>query len=146
MKAVKIGVVVSDFNDNITAVLKKGCLEELLRQGVLEQDITAIHVPGAVEIPFVLQRLAKTKRYDALIALGAVIRGETTHYDYVCEQVSQGCGRVMLDYDIPVVFGVLTTENQAQAVDRIGGRQGHKGIESAQVALHMIKVGQEVLH
>ena len=144
MKSIQIGIVVSDFNVNITKALEEGCVAELLRQGLDAKNVKVIHVPGAVEIPFVLQRFAKTKKYDALIALGAVVRGETTHYDYVCEQVSQGCGRVMLDYDIPVVFGVLTTENDAQAVDRIGGRHGHKGVEAAETALHMIKISKEI--
>lgn len=144
MKKLSVGIVVSDFNQEITNELKKGCLEELARQGIAEDQIAVFHVPGAIEIPFVLQRLAKTQKYAALIALGAVIRGETTHYDYVCEQVSQGCARIMLDYDLPVVFGILTTENDEQAIDRIGGRHGHKGIEAAQVALQMIAVGQSI--
>jgi 6,7-dimethyl-8-ribityllumazine synthase len=97
-------------------------------------------VPGAVEIPFAVQRLAQLNRYDAIIALGAVIRGETTHYDYVCEQVSQGCQRVMLDFDCPVIFGVLTTENEAQALDRVGGNHGHKGKDALDCALQMIAI------
>lgn len=144
MKVIHIGIVVSDFNDNVTHALEEGCIQELHKQGVAATNIRVIHVPGAVEIPFILQRLAKTEKYDALIALGAVVRGETTHYDYVCNQVSEGCARVMLDYDLPVVFGVLTTENDAQAFDRIGGAHGHKGVESAQVAMHMIQLADSI--
>jgi 6,7-dimethyl-8-ribityllumazine synthase len=135
-----IGIVVSQFNTEFTKKLLDGCQEHLIAQGILPQQIRVVSVPGAVEIPFVLQRLAKQKKYHALIALGAVIRGETSHYDYVCEQISQGCQRVMLDHDIPVIFGVLTTENDQQALARTGGGHSHNGIEAAKAALTMIEV------
>jgi len=139
-----IGIVVSRFNEKITHALQVGCVETLIQKGIPADQIKVIDVPGAVEIPFILQRMAKTKKYAALIALGAVVRGETSHYDYVCEQVSQGCQRVMLDYDLPVAFGILTTDNDEQALDRIGGRHGHKGAEAAEVALEIIATSKSI--
>ena len=135
-----IGIVVSEFNAEFTSKLEEGCASHLTAQGIPSEQITIIHVPGVVEIPFVLQRLAKQKKFHALIALGAVIRGETSHYDYVCEQVSQGCQRVMLDHDLPVIFGILTTENDEQAFARTGGGHSHNGVEAAKSALKMIEV------
>ncbi len=137
-----IAIVVSEFNHEITTELMNGCQQTLLKQGVPANQIHIIKVPGAIEIPLILQKLAQTKKYNALIALGAVIRGETTHYDYVCDQVSQGCQRVMLDHDIPVIFGILTTENDEQAFARIGGHHGHKGVDAAEAALRMIQIIQ----
>lgn len=131
-----IAVVVSCFNEEITSRLEAGCLEELNKYLCTEQ-ITLVRVPGAVEIPLVLQQLAE-REFDALIALGAIIRGETTHYDYVCQQVSHGCQKVMLNENIPVIFGVLTTEDEAQASARVGGAHGHKGKDAAIAALQMI--------
>ncbi|KTD37449.1 riboflavin synthase beta chain (6,7-dimethyl-8-ribityllumazine synthase) [Legionella moravica] len=139
-----IAVVVSTFNDAITSALKTGALERLAELGFKETDITLVEVPGAVEIPFVAQILAKNKQVDVVIALGAVIRGETSHYDYVCDQVSQGCQRVMLDHDIPVVFGVLTTENEEQAWERLGGHHGHKGRDAADCAVEMYLISQQL--
>lgn len=139
-----IAVVVSTFNEKITSALKNGALERLAELGFKSNDITLIEVPGAVEIPFVANLLAKQKMVDVIIALGAVIRGETSHYDYVCDQVSQGCQRVMLDHNIPVIFGVLTTENEAQAEDRIGGKHGHKGKDSVDCAVMMHSVALQL--
>ena len=113
-------------------------------QGFAEDDITIVHVPGAVEIPIAAQRLAQVGIYDAIVALGAVIRGETSHYDYVCEQVSQGCQHVALQNDIPVIFGVLTTENEAQAKDRIGGAHGNKGADAAMAAVETVSVLRQI--
>ena len=140
----KIGIVVSEFNAFVTSQLESGCMDFLISQGVSKDNITLIKVPGAVEIPLVLQLLAKAGDYAALIALGAVIQGETSHYDYVCDQVNQGCLRVMLDYSIPVIFGVLTTENDAQALDRTGGVHGHKGKDAAETALAMISIISQI--
>ncbi len=137
MKA-NIAIVVSRFNTPITSRLLAGAKARLLQKGVDEKAITIIEVPGAVEIPLIAQKLAKKGGVDAIIALGAVIRGETSHYDYVCEQVSQGCQTVSLKYDIPVIFGILTTENKAQALARVGGDHGHKGRDAADAALEMI--------
>ena len=135
-----IAIVVSQFNHEITHKLQQGAIERLLECGFKTQDITVVDVPGAVEIPFLAQQLAKKNHYAAIIALGAVIRGETSHYDYVCEQVSNGCQRVALDYNVPVIFGVLTTDNDEQAWDRLGGKHGHKGLEAADCAIAMYKI------
>ncbi|CAM2785944.1 6,7-dimethyl-8-ribityllumazine synthase [Legionella worsleiensis] len=139
-----IAVVVSTFNEAITTAMKQGTLDRLAELGFKPNDITLVEVPGAVEIPLVAQLLAKTRQVHAIIALGAVIRGETTHYDYVCEQVSQGCQSVMLDYEIPVIFGVLTTENEEQAWDRLGGTHGHKGRDAADCAVEMYLLSQQL--
>lgn len=137
-QSVKMAVVVSTFNHTVTDRMCEGTLFRLEERGVGSEHVDVFRVPGAVEIPLLAQQLAKLNRYNAIIALGAVIRGETSHYDYVCEQVSQGCQRVSLDYELPVIFGVLTTENAEQAWDRLGGQHGHKGYDAADCALHMI--------
>lgn len=134
----QIAIVVSEFNVNITQRLLEGALERL--RELSEKEAFVAWVPGAVEIPLLAQHLAKTKRYDAIVALGAVIRGETTHYDYVCQQVSDGCQRVSLDHHIPVIFGVLTTENEQQALERVGGKHGHKGRDAMDAAFQMINL------
>ena len=135
-----IAIVVSRFNRTVTERLSHGALEHLKQQGFSSEEITLVEVPGAVEIPIVAQRLARKGKYHAIITLGAVIRGETSHYDYVCTQVSQGCQQVSLHYDLPVIFGVLTTENRAQALDRVGGQHGHKGVEAVDAAIEMVTV------
>ncbi len=132
-----IAVVTSRFNEAITQALQEGALSQLKARGIRDEDITCIEVPGAVEIPLVAQVLAEKKHYQVIITLGAVIRGETSHYDYVCQMVSHGCQQVALKHQIPVIFGVLTTENEAQAWDRLGGAMGHKGKEVADCALAM---------
>jgi 6,7-dimethyl-8-ribityllumazine synthase len=132
-----VAIVVSEFNHIVTNALKEGAVARLLELGIKDSDITVVTVPGAVEIPLVAQLLAQKKEVEAIIALGAVIRGETSHYDYVCDQVSQGCQRVMLDHNIPVIFGVLTTDNDEQALARVGGNHGHKGRDSADCAIIM---------
>ncbi|MDP3269284.1 MAG: 6,7-dimethyl-8-ribityllumazine synthase [Legionella sp.] len=139
-----IALVVSTFNQPITKALKDGTLQRLAELGFKSEDITLIEVPGAVEIPLVAKWVAKKKQADVIIALGAVVRGETTHYDYVCDQVSQGCQRVMLDHDLPVIFGILTTENEDQAWDRLGGNHGHKGRDAADCAVLMYSIKQQI--
>ncbi|CZG08938.1 TPA: 6,7-dimethyl-8-ribityllumazine synthase [Legionella pneumophila subsp. pneumophila] len=139
-----IALVVSTFNERITSALKKGALDRLTELGFKSEDITLVEVPGAVEIPFVAQLLAKKQKVEVIVALGAVIRGETSHYDYVCDQVSQGCQRVMLDYNIPVIFGVLTTENDEQALARVGGTHGHKGRDAIDCAVSMRSIKQQL--
>lgn len=141
----KIGIVVSEFNASITDALLAGAKETLLASNISEADIQVVYVPGAVEIPFAAQLMAKSGKFSAIICLGAVIRGDTSHYDYVCQQVSYGCQRVMLDHDVPVIFGVLTTENEAQALERVGGTEGHKGKDAAQTALHMVKLHKKLI-
>lgn len=132
-----VAVIVSTFNQPITEALKAGALERLQELDFKPDHINLIEVPGAVEIPLVANLLAMRGQVQAIIALGAVIRGETTHYDYVCSQVSEGCQRVMLDHNIPVIFGILTTENEAQAWDRVGGSHGHKGKDAVDCAVIM---------
>lgn len=139
-----IAVVVSTFNQAITTSLKDGTLQRLHELGFPSKDLTVVEVPGAVEIPFVANIIAKKNQVQAIIVLGAVIRGETSHYDYVCEQVSQGCQRVMLDHDVPVIFGILTTENEQQAWDRLGGTHGHKGRDAADCAVIMHSIKQQL--
>ncbi len=139
-----IAIIVSQFNHEITHELQQGALKRLSECGFSGEDITVVDVPGAVEIPLIAQQLAKKNQYGAIIALGAVIRGETSHYDYVCQQVSEGCQRVSLVFDIPVVFGVLTTENEAQAWERVGGSHGHKGVDAANCALSMYAIVNEL--
>lgn len=139
-----MAIIVSLYNTEITDALLEGALSHLLKAGVASDDITIIKVPGAVEIPLVAKLLAKKGQYAVIIALGAVVRGETSHYDYVCEQVSRGCQEVALAFDIPVVFGVLTTENEEQAWERLGGEHGHKGIEAAECALAMHSIVQQL--
>ncbi|MCB0370368.1 MAG: 6,7-dimethyl-8-ribityllumazine synthase [Bdellovibrionales bacterium] len=142
-KFVKIGVVVSLFNDEITAKLEEGALDYL--EGYENVIIELVRVPGAVEIPLTCQWLFD-RSCDGVVALGAVIRGETSHYDYVCMSVTQGITNVMLANKKPIAFGVLTTENEEQALDRVGGRHGHKGQEAAQVVMEMIGLGQDMLY
>ena len=139
----KIAIVVARFTQHVTQKLLDGCLARLQALGVNHADIQVVWVPGAVEIPLITQQFAKQKKVDAIIALGAVVQGETGHYDYVCNQVSEGCQRVMLDYDIPVIFGVLTTNNLAQAMDRVGGNHGHKGASAADTAIEMLTLMKE---
>lgn len=138
-KRYRIAIVVSKFNSSVTEKLCASALERLNERGFTSEYLTIIKVPGAVEIPLAAQRLATTDLYEAVICLGAVIQGETDHYEYVCHQVSQGCQRVALDYDIPVVFGVLTTQNETQALERI-----YKGKEAVDVAIEMVEVLREI--
>ncbi len=139
-----VAIIVSRFNTKITEALYEGAKQRLDSLGFSAAEIVRVDVPGAVEIPLIAKRMARSGKFAAIIALGVVIRGETTHYDYVCEQVSQGCQRVGLDHDIPVVFGVLTTENAEQALARAGGQKGHKGVEAVDVACEMVSVMQTI--
>ena len=139
-----IAIVVSEFNRQVTEALYEGALARLKELNFTDEQITMVRVPGAVEIPITAQRLVRTDAYEAIVCLGSVIRGETSHYDYVCEQVSYGCQRVALENDIPVIFGVLTTENEEQALDRVGGRHGHKGREAIDAMMTMISVLRQI--
>lgn len=136
---IKVAMVVSQFNGVITEKLLASALQQLKKLGVDDKNIYVANVPGAIEIPLIAKLLAKSTQYDAIITLGAVIRGETSHYDYVCEQVSAGCMQVMLDFQIPVIFGVLTTENEEQAEARV-----NKGAECVDAALAMAKLCQSI--
>ena len=124
---VRVAIVVSCFNEEVTDKLYEGAIQRLRERNILPKAIDVVWVPGAIEIPLAAQRLARSARYTAIICLGAVICGETDHYNYVCQQVSGGCQRVSLEHDLPVVFGVLTTNNKLQALARAGGAHGHKG-------------------
>lgn len=137
-----IAIVVSRFNQEITERLLQGAVARLKELEIAENELHVAWVPGAIELPLIAQQFAKQENCEAVICLGAVIRGETDHYDYVCQQVSYGCQRVALDYDVPVIFGVLTTENAEQAWERSGGAQGHKGREAAEAAIEMIALMQ----
>ncbi|WP_032112756.1 6,7-dimethyl-8-ribityllumazine synthase [Candidatus Paracaedibacter symbiosus] len=139
-KSEKILIVVSRFNSDITEKLLKGTEKRLLELGIHQADIDVIIVPGAIEIPVVTSLMASQNKHAAIICLGAVIRGETSHYDYVCGQVSDGCARISLETKKPIVFGILTTENEAQAYERLGGNHGHKGYEFAETTIEMIQV------
>jgi 6,7-dimethyl-8-ribityllumazine synthase len=136
-KGKRFGIVVSRFNDFITEKLLSGALDALTRTGAKENDIQIIKVPGAFEIPLAAKKAAQTDRYDAVICLGAVIRGATPHFDYVCAEVSKGVAQVGLDFGLPVIFGVLTTDTVEQAIDRAGTKSGNKGWQAAMSAVEM---------
>ncbi|MBN2055427.1 6,7-dimethyl-8-ribityllumazine synthase [bacterium] len=140
----KIGVVVSRFNSFITAKLVDGARDALLRHEVKEEDIHLVYVPGAFEIPRIAKRLVEKEAYDAVICLGAVIRGETPHFDYVAAEVSKGVAAVGLESGVPVVFGVLTTDTVDQAVDRAGAKSGNKGFDAALAALELIQLFKKI--
>ena len=137
---IRIGIVVSRFNEFITSRLLGGALDGLKRRGVREEDIQAAWVPGAFEIPLIASKMAKSGKYDAVICLGAVIRGSTSHYDYVCNEVSKGIAAVSLETGVPVMFGVITTENIEQAIERSGSKAGNKGSECAEGAVEMVNL------
>jgi 6,7-dimethyl-8-ribityllumazine synthase len=139
-----IAIVVSRFNQEITQKLYDGAIQRLNELDFDTQQITVVWVPGAVEIPLAAQRLAKTEKFEAVICLGAVIMGETKHFDYVCQQVSFGCQKVALTHDIPVIFGVLTTDTEEQAYDRVGGHHGHKGRSAVDTAFELISVLRQI--
>ena len=139
-KGKRFGIVVSRFNDFITARLLEGALDTLVRHSVRPQDITVVKVPGAWEIPAAASRLAKKKGCDALICLGAVIRGATSHYDLIANETAKGVAQVSLENDIPAVFGVITAENIEQAIERAGSKQGNKGAQAALSALEAADV------
>lgn len=139
-KKIKVGIVAARFNEFITSKLLSGALDGLKRHNVEEDDISVAWVPGAFEIPLIASKMAKSGKYDAVICLGAVIRGSTTHYDYVCSEVSKGIANVSLASDIPVLFGVLTTENIEQAIERSGSKAGNKGSECAEGAVEMVNL------
>jgi 6,7-dimethyl-8-ribityllumazine synthase len=136
----KIGIVASRFNDFVVGRLIDGALDGLKRHNVKDENITLAKVPGAFEIPVAAKKMAESKKFDAIICLGAVIRGATSHYDYVCNEVSKGIAQVSLESGVPVLFGVLTTENIEQAVERSGSKAGNKGTECALAAIEMIQL------
>ncbi|PGS55844.1 6,7-dimethyl-8-ribityllumazine synthase [Bacillus sp. AFS041924] len=133
----KVAVIVGRFNEFITSKLLGGAQDALNRHGVEESDVDVIWVPGAFEIPLVAKKLADSKKYDAIITLGTVIRGATTHYDYVCNEVAKGVAAITLQTGVPVIFGVLTTENIEQAIERAGTKAGNKGWDAGISAIEM---------
>ena len=142
-KELKIAIMASRFNEFITSKLIGGAQDCLVRHGVADDDITLAWVPGAYEIPLVAKKLAKSGNYDAIICVGAVIRGSTSHYDYVCAEVSKGIAAVSLETEIPVLFGVLTTDTIEQAIERAGTKAGNKGYDCAMSALELVHVLKE---
>lgn len=137
---IRIGIVAARFNEFITSKLLGGAVDCLKRHGIHEEDIEVAWVPGAFEIPLIASKMAGCGKYDAVICLGAVIRGSTTHYDYVCSEVSKGIAQVSLKNGIPVMFGVLTTENIEQAIERAGTKAGNKGFDCAAGAIEMVSL------
>ena len=140
-RKVKIGIVKSTYNPKITDVLEQSCIKELKKAGVSAKNIWTLEIPGAYELPFGCQRLIKSKKVDAVIALGAIIKGQTPHFDFIAKSASIGIMDVSLKTNIPVIFGVLTTNNISQAKDRIkGGKRGDKGIEAVRATLKMLNI------
>ena len=139
-QGIRVGIVAARFNEFITSKLVGGALDGLKRHDVKEEDIDVAWVPGAFEIPLIASKMAKSKKYDAVICVGAVIRGSTSHYDYVCSEVSKGIANVSLNSDIPVMFGVLTTDNIEQAIERAGSKAGNKGYECATGAIEKVNL------
>lgn len=139
-KGMRVGIVASRFNEIIVNKLLGGAVDGLVRHGVEEELITAAWVPGAFEIPVAAAKMAESKKYDAIICVGAVIRGDTSHYDYVCNEVSKGIAAVGLQAKIPVMFGIVTTENIEQAIARAGSKAGNKGYDCALGAIEMVNL------
>ena len=141
---VKIDIVAGRFNEFITSKLNGGALDVLKRNDVSEENIDIAWVPGAFEIPLIAKKLANTQKYDAIITLGAVIKGSTPHFDYVCEEVSKGVAQISLQSELPVIFGVLTTNNIEEAIERAGTKAGNKGADAAFSAIEMINLIKEI--
>lgn len=143
-RGLKIGIIVSRFNHFVTEKLLDGAIDGFKSHGGAEEDLTIVRVPGAFEIPLVLERMASGGKYDALVCLGAVIRGDTPHFEYVCDAVTRGIGDAVRAYKIPIGFGVLTTDNVQQAMDRAGMKDGNKGYEALLTAVEMIHVIERI--
>ena len=143
-REIKVGIVAARFNEFIVSKLVAGARDGLLRHDVKDEDIDLALVPGAFEIPLIASKMAKSGKYDAVICLGAVIRGATSHYDYVCSEVSKGIASVSLTSDIPVMFGVLTTDNIEQAIERAGTKAGNKGYDCALGAIEMVNLVRQL--
>ncbi|MGG6309638.1 6,7-dimethyl-8-ribityllumazine synthase [Paenibacillus macerans] len=143
-EGLKYAIVVGRFNEFITSKLLTGALDALKRHGAKEEEINVAWVPGAFEIPFAAQKLAESGKYDAVITLGTVIRGSTTHYDYVCNEVAKGVAAVGLKTGVPTIFGVVTTENIEQAIERAGTKAGNKGWDAAMAAIEMANLTKQL--
>ncbi len=140
----RFGLIVSRFNDFISERLLGGAVDALLRKGAREEDLTIYRVPGAYEIPLVAKTLARSKKFDALICLGAVIRGATPHFDYVAAEASKGIAAASLDTGVPIIFGILTTDTLEQAIERAGSKAGNKGFAAAEAAIEMVNLMRQI--
>src|ERR687898_611075 len=140
----KIGVVVSRFNHFVTEKLLEGAKDGFMSHGGAEENLTIVRVPGAFEIPLIVEKMAASGKYDALVCLGAVIRGDTPHFDYVCDAVTRGIGDVVRAYKIPIGFGVLTTNDVQQAMERSGSKDSNKGYEAALTAVEMVRIIRQI--
>jgi 6,7-dimethyl-8-ribityllumazine synthase len=143
-KGLKFGVVIARFNEFISGKLLSGCLDGLKRHGADDNDVEIVWSPGAFEIPVIAKKMVTTKKFDAVICLGAVIRGATPHFDYVAAEVSKGVAHVGLETGLPVIFGVLTTDNLEQAIERAGTKSGNKGFDAALAAIEMANLMREL--
>lgn len=139
-KDLKYGIIVSRFNSFITDRLLEGAVDALQRSGVTDDEITVFKVPGAFEIPLVAKKMSESKKYDAIICLGAVIRGETPHFDFVASEVSKGIAQLNLQYSLPITYGIITADNTDQAVERAGNKMGNKGFSAAQSAIELLNL------
>lgn len=143
-KGFRFAIIVSRFNDFICSRLAEGAMDALMRNGADDEKLLLVKVPGAFEIPIVAKRLSQSGHYDAIICLGAVIRGATSHFEYVAAEVSKGIANVALENNIPITFGILTTDNLEQAIERAGSKSGNKGFEAAMVAIEMVNLLKEL--
>ena len=143
-QGLKIGIAAARFNEFIVSKLVSGAEDGLQRHGVKESDIDLVWVPGAYELPLAAKKMAKSGKYDAVICLGAVIRGSTPHFDYVCADVSKGVANVSLDSEVPVIFGVITTDSIEQAIERAGTKAGNKGFDAASTAIEMANLLKQI--
>ena len=144
-KNMKIAIVVARFNEFITSKLLSGCIDCLIRHEAADEDLTVAWVPGAFEIPMAAKKLAESGKYDAVICVGAVIRGSTSHYELVCSEVAKGVAQVSLQTGVPVLFGVITTENIEQAIERAGTKAGNKGYDCALSAIEMVNLRKQLV-
>ncbi len=143
-KGLKFGIVVSRFNEFFSTKLLEGAQDALLRHGVNEEDIEVAWVPGSFEVPLIAQKLAQTKRYDAIICLGAVVRGDTPHFEYIAAEVTKGIAKVGLDTGLPIIYGVITTDTLEQAIERSGAKAGNKGFTAAVSAIEMANLSKSI--
>lgn len=143
-KGKKIGIVASRFNEFITAKLVEGACDTLIRHGVSSDNIEAVWVPGAFEIPYVAQKIAKSKKFDAVICLGTIIRGSTPHFDYIANEASKGVAKVALDTGVPCIFGIITADTLEQAIERAGTKDGNKGRDAAMAAIELANLYEKI--
>ena len=143
-KDIKFGIVISRFNDFITGQLLKGALDALLRHGGSENNTTVVKVPGCFEVPYAAARMAKSKNYESIICLGALIRGQTPHFDYISNEVSKGIASISLDTGLPVIYGIITCENIEQAIERAGTKAGNKGWDAAIAGIEMVNIFKKI--